>query len=103
MPCLVCRPALRSGSSQGVEDVGGLVAEATVGGGDVGAAPQPDDVDRGVPQSSHDLRSVAGSDAGVVLTLGDVAPPVQAVLDRPVGADPAGQQPGIGVAVLQGG
>src|SRR3954463_5749055 len=46
---------------------------------------------------------VAGPYAGVVLTLGDVADPVQAVLDRPVRADPAGQQPWVGVAVAHGG
>jgi hypothetical protein len=42
--------ALRSGFAEGVEDVGGAVAEGAVGGGDVGAAAEPDDIDGGVPQ-----------------------------------------------------
>src|SRR3954467_13659464 len=93
----------RSGCGEGVEDVGGSVAEVAVGGGDVGLAAESDDVDGGVAQGGHDLGAVAGVDAGVVLTLGDVADPVEAVLDRPVGAEPAGQQPWVGVAVAQGG
>src|SRR3954453_10380425 len=92
----------RSCGGEGVEDVGWSVAEAAVGAGDVGAAPEPNDVDRGVAQRGHDLWAVADAHAGVVLTLGDVANPVQAVLDRPVRADPAGEQPRIGIAVTQG-
>src|SRR3954471_7645809 len=38
-----------------------------------------------------------------VLTLGDIAHPVQAVLDRPVRPDPCRQKPRVGVAVAQGG
>ena len=101
MGWLTCWFAERSGGGEGVEDVGGPVAEVAVGGGDVGAAAEPDDGDRGVPQGGHDLGSVAGPHAGVVLTLGDVADPVQRVLDRLVGADPAGQQPRVGVPVVQ--
>src|SRR3954449_4527959 len=96
-------PVLWSGCGEGVEDVGGSVAEGAVGGGDVGLAAEPDDVDGGVAQGGHDLGAVAGAHAGVVLTLGDVADPVEAVLDRPVGADPAGQQPWVGIAVAQRG
>jgi hypothetical protein len=46
---------------------------------------------------------VAGPDGGMVLTFGDVADPVQRVLDRPVRADPAGQQLRVGGPVVQGG
>src|SRR3954447_11639037 len=58
---------------------------------------------RKAAMSRHDLRAVAGAHAGVVLTLGDVADPVQAVLDRPVRTDPGGEQPWLGVAVVEGG
>src|SRR3954447_4172286 len=55
---------LRSGCGEGIEDVGGSVAEASMGGGDVGAAAEPDDVDGGVAQGGHDRgggRAVAKS------------------------------------------
>src|SRR3712207_8126505 len=98
-----CWFVLRSDGGERGDDVGGVVAEGAVGGGDVGAATQPDDVDGGVAQGGHDLRTGAGAHAGVVFTLGHVADPVQAVLDRPVGTDPGGQQPRIGVVVAQRG
>src|SRR3954453_7678207 len=97
-----CTSSRRSGCGEGVEDVGGSVAEVAVGGGGVGAAAGADGVYGVIAQGGHDLGSVAGVHAAVVLTLGDVADPVEAVLDRPVGADPAGQQPWVGVAVAQG-
>src|SRR3712207_496370 len=50
---LACCSVLWSGGGKRVEDVGGSVAEVTVGGGDVGAAAEPDDVDRGVAQGGH--------------------------------------------------
>src|SRR4051794_26620328 len=78
---------LRPGGGKCVEDVGGSIAEVPVGGSDVGAAAEPDDVDRCVAQGGHDLGAVAGAHAGVVLALGDVAHAVQAVLDRPVRVD----------------
>jgi hypothetical protein len=81
----------------------GPIAEIMVCGGDVGAAAESDDVDRRVAQGGHDVRALAGAHAGAVLTLGDITGLVQAVLDRPVRADPVGQQPRIGVAVAQGG
>jgi hypothetical protein len=45
----------RSGCGEGVEDVGGAVAEGAVSGGDVGAAAESDDVDPGVTQGGNDL------------------------------------------------
>jgi hypothetical protein len=45
--------------------------------------------------------SVAGADAAVVVTLGDVADPVEPVADRPVLSHPGGQQAGIGVAMIR--
>src|SRR4051794_19426339 len=101
MPRSTCWSVLRSGGGERVEDVCGSVAEVTVGGGDVGAA-ESDDVDGGVAQGGHDLGSGAGAHAGMVLTLGDIADPVQAVLNRPVRADPVDQQQRIGIAVAQG-
>src|SRR3954471_4790111 len=94
MRWLGCTSSRWSGGGEGVEDVGGSVAEVAVGGGDVGAATKPDDVDRGVAQRGHDLRSVAGAHAGVILTVGDIADPVQRVLDHPVRADPAASSHG---------
>src|SRR3954468_4444801 len=93
---------LRSGCGEGIEDVGGSVAEASMGGGDVGAAAEPDDVDGGVAEGGHVLGAVTGAHTGVVLTLGHVADLVKAVLYRPVRADPGGEQPRVGVAVAQG-
>jgi hypothetical protein len=39
-----------------------LVGKVSLGGGDVGVAGQPDEVDRGVAERGHDLRSGAGPD-----------------------------------------
>src|SRR3954464_10764337 len=103
MRCLSGWFMRRSGGRECVEDVGWLVAEVAVRGGDVGAAAESDDVDRGVAESGHVLWSVAGSGAGVVFPLGYIADAVEPVLDRPVRPDPGGQQPWVGVAVIQGG
>src|SRR3954469_7551454 len=46
---------VRSGRAECVEDVDGPVTEVAVGGGDVGAAAEPDDDDRSVVQGGHDL------------------------------------------------
>src|SRR5260221_3619188 len=40
-----------------------------------------------VPQAGHDLGSAAGADSRAVFAIGDVADPVQLVLDTPVAAD----------------
>src|SRR3954464_12876911 len=98
-----CTSSRRSGCGEGVEDVGGSVAEVAVGGGDVGLAAESDHVDGGVAQGGHDLGAVAGVHAGVVLAEGDIADPVQGVLDLPLDAQPGGEQEGVGVAVPKGG
>src|SRR3954451_4540933 len=64
----------RSGCGERSEDVGGLVAEESVGGGNVGVPAETDDVDRGVTQGGHDLWPGAGAHAGVVLTEGWAGP-----------------------------
>jgi hypothetical protein len=62
-----------------------------VGGGDVGGAGDVEGADSGVPQDAHDLWFGAGADLGAVFVLGDVANPVDLVLDVPVAADPLGE------------
>jgi len=56
---------------------------------DVVVAVESEDADGGVAEGGHDLGAVADADLGVVFGVGDVAHPVQAVLDRPVTAQPA--------------
>src|SRR3954447_2702821 len=63
----------------------------TVGGGDVGGAGEAERADGGVAQGGHDLWSGAGADLGAVFVVGDVANPVDLVLDVPVAADPRGE------------
>lgn len=59
---------------------------------DVGCALRyPQDAEGEVPQRGHRARTCAGADLGAVLVVGHVPRPVQAVLDRPVAADPAGE------------
>ncbi len=65
--------------------------------GDVGGAREPVQADRQVPQRGHDLRGCAGVDPGQVLGVGDIADPVQAVLDLPVPPDPGGELLGTGL------
>src|SRR6202050_3829674 len=68
---------------QGPAGLAGVVAQ---GGGDAGVAGQPQDGDGQVAQAGHDTRSVAGTDLGAGLVVGDVADPVQPGLDSPVAA-----------------
>jgi len=63
--------------------VAGVMSER---GGDVGVAVEAQQPDYRVAQGGHDLWPGAGSVLGVVFGEGDVADPVQAVLDRPVPA-----------------
>jgi hypothetical protein len=58
---------------------------------------------REVAQGGHDLRAGGGADGGAVLVEGDVADPVQLVLDAPVPADPAGEQDRVGLPAGQAG
>lgn len=53
---------------------------------DVVVAVESEQAECGVAEGGHDLRSAAGAGLGVVLGVGDVADPVQSVLDRPVPA-----------------
>jgi hypothetical protein len=51
------------------------------GGSDAGFSAQAQDGDGQVAQAGHDAGAVAGADLGAVLVVGDVADPVQPVLD----------------------
>jgi len=50
-----------------------------------------------VRQAGHDAGSGAGADLGSVFVVGDVADPVQPVLDVPVSADVSGELLGAGL------
>jgi hypothetical protein len=63
----------------------------TGGGGDVEDTAQAKHADREVAQAGHDARAVGGADLGAVFVVGDVADPVQAVLDQPVPSEDVGQ------------
>ena len=73
------------------------------GGGDVGPAGQTEQADGGVAQGCHDVGCVAGADLGAVFVVGDVADPVESVLDAPVALDPGGQGRWRGGGVVGGG
>ena|SRR5215211_2924358 len=68
-------------------------------GGDVVGSGQPQQADREVAQSGHDVRPVAGAGLGAVFAVSDVADPVQPVLDLPVPADPGCQF--VGAALMR--
>src|SRR6185312_16128913 len=70
-----------------------------VGGGDVGVAVQAEQADRQAAQRCHHAGRVPGPDQGFVFLVGNVADPVELVLDVPVAADPGGQRGSTGVAV----
>src|SRR4051795_2899008 len=70
-------------------------------GGDVGGAAEAVQADCEVAQGGHDLRAGSDADLGQVLGEGDVADPVQAVLDLPVPADPGGELVGAGLMRVQ--
>ncbi|MGH3586800.1 MAG: hypothetical protein ACRDQ0_10800, partial [Pseudonocardia sp.] len=80
---------------------GGVAGVMSECGGDVRGAGEAVQADRDVPQGGHDLRPGAGLDLGGVLGEGDVADPVQAVLDLPVPPDPGGQFGGPGLVRAQ--
>jgi hypothetical protein len=67
-----------------------MSADVSAGGGDVGGAGESVDADGQVAQGGHGGGAGAGADLGVVLGEGDVADPVQAVLDAPVAAEGGG-------------
>src|SRR5262249_24587808 len=71
--------------------------------GDAGVAGQPQDADDQVAERGHDVRPGAGARGGGVLGEGDVADPVQLVLDLPVAADPGGELAGPGLLGGQAG
>src|SRR3984957_1812987 len=54
-------------------------------------AVQPQDTDGEAAERCHDTGSISGPDQRFVLLVGDVADPVELVLDVPVAADPGGQ------------
>lgn len=63
-----------------------MSAQVTAGRGDVGGAGFAEQADRHVAPGGHDGWAVAGPDLGQVFAVGDVADPVQSVLDAPVPA-----------------
>ena len=52
-----------------------------LGAGDVDLAAEPEDREHGVAERGHDVGTVAGPDAGHVLTLGHIADVMDPVLD----------------------
>src|SRR3954447_22965861 len=103
MGVLTCRGACRSG---GVDRVGGGATGpgvAALGGGDVGLAAEPGEVEVGVAQRGQQLRLGAGVDPRAVLTVSHIPDVVVAIFDSPMILQRAGQQGGVGLAVIQGG
>ena len=74
--------------------VAGVVSHC---GGDVVVAGESEQADHGVAQRGHDLGAAAGSDLRMILCVGDIADPVQPILDVPVAAQPVGDVAGLGV------
>src|SRR5579872_266852 len=70
-----------------------------VGGGDVRMAVEAQQADGQAAQRCHDPGSVTCPDQGFVFLVGDVADPVELVLDVPVAAGPGGQGCGAGITV----
>ena len=70
-----------------------------VGGGDVVVPVQAQEADGEAAERCHDPGRVPGPDLGLVFLVGDVANPVELVLDVPVPADPRGQRLRVGVTV----
>jgi Protein of unknown function (DUF998) len=61
----------------------GIACGVPQGPGDAGVAGEAQDADDQVPERCHDMRSGAGSGGGGVLAEGDLANPVELVLDLP--------------------
>src|SRR3954454_11354923 len=72
-------------------------------GGDVRVTGQAQGVDRQGAQDGEVGRVVAGAGLAVVLAEDDVADPVQAGLDAPVPAPPAGPQRRVGLSSIEAG
>jgi len=64
-----------------VQRSAGLAGVVAQGGGDAGLPGQPQDGDCQVAQAGHHAGAVGGADLGAVFVVGDVADPVQPVLD----------------------
>ncbi len=77
-----------------------MAADASARGGDVGGAGEAVEADGEVSQGCHHGRTVAGTDLGEVFGEGDVADPVQPILDAPVGSEGVGELGGLGWLVL---
>src|SRR3954454_1715110 len=98
----------RASAKSSYEPEGGQRQEGRSGvlsqaGGDVRVAGQAQGVDRQGAQGGDVLWAVVGANLAVVLAEGHVADPVQAALDAPVPAHPAGQQRRIGGAGIEAG
>ena len=74
-----------------------MTTDGAAGCGNVVGAGLSVQADREVSQHGHDGRSVTGPDLGEVFGEGDVADPVQPVLDAPVCAERVGELGGGGL------
>src|SRR4051795_5292467 len=108
LPLTATRKLPRASAKSSYEPEGGQRQEGRSGvlsqaGGDVRVAGQAQGVDRQGAQAGEVGRAGAGANLAVVLAEGHVADPVQAALDAPVPAHPAGQQRRIGGAGIEAG
>jgi hypothetical protein len=102
VPATPSGPGIRQSRLCGLkqrEGAPGVASVVAVGGGDAGMAVQAQEADGQAAQRCHDAGCVSGSDQGLVFLVGDVADPVELVLDLPVAADPGRQGGGIGVTI----
>jgi hypothetical protein len=80
------------GDAEGGQGPGGVAGVVAQRGGEVDRLCRPaEGADDEVAQASHDLRAGPGPDLGGVLGEGHVADVVQAVLDRPMLTQQAGE------------
>src|SRR6266568_5686293 len=76
----------RSGGYEGLKGPVGSSAVVAQGGGDAGGSGETQDGQGEITQGGHDAGIAAGPNLGQVFAVGDVADPVQTILDCPVAA-----------------
>src|SRR6266849_2295344 len=76
----------RSGGYEGLKGPVGSSAVVAQGGGDAGGSGETQDGQGEITQGGHDAGTAAGPNLGKVFAVGDVADPVQTILDCPVAA-----------------
>src|SRR5258707_2012905 len=76
----------RSGGYEGLKGPVGSSAVVAQGGGDAGGSGETQDGQGEITQCGHDAGTAAGPNLGKVFAVGDVADPVQTILDCPVAA-----------------